>query len=147
MWQIKKTAALSSLELLAILKLRIDTFVVEQQRIYPEVDQNDQQAYHLFTTDPIDGTIIAYARVFIDQDDQLTFGRVLVNPRYRGHGWGNKLVAEILAFCQEHWPQRAIMIEAQVPVKSLYEHFGFVSQGQPFIFNHTPHVEMRYQAS
>ena len=38
-----------------------------------------------------------------------------------------------------------IEIEAQEQVVGLYEKFGFVSQGEPFIFESTPHIKMIYK--
>ena len=37
-----------------------------------------------------------------------------------------------------------IEIEAQEQVVGLYEKFGFVTQGEPFIFESTPHIKMIY---
>ena len=38
-----------------------------------------------------------------------------------------------------------IEIEAQEQVVGLYEKFGFVNQGEPFIFESTPHIKMIYK--
>ena len=63
MWSRKKLTELNPIEFYQILKLRIDTFVVEQERIYHELDDKDLEAVHVFHTNK-DGEIEAYARVF-----------------------------------------------------------------------------------
>ena len=62
-----------------------------------------------------------------------------------GKGWGSRLVEEILNLCAEKWPEKIIEIEAQKQVVGLYEKFGFVTQGDPFIFESTPHIKMIYE--
>lgn len=51
MWQIKRFNELTVNELYRILYLRTATFVVDQKRIYQEVDNRDQQAIHIFKID------------------------------------------------------------------------------------------------
>lgn len=58
---IKKFDELTVNELYDILKLRVDVFVVEQECPYPEIDNKDQNAYHIWLKDE-DG-IAAYVRV------------------------------------------------------------------------------------
>lgn len=48
MWSRKKLTELNSIEFYQILKLRIDTFVVEQERIYHELDEKDLEAVHVY---------------------------------------------------------------------------------------------------
>lgn len=84
MWSIKTFSELTTTELYAIYELRVKTFVVEQQRIYQEVDDTDLKAYHVFKT--VNQNIIAYARIFTE-DDHLSFGRVVVDKNQRGHTW------------------------------------------------------------
>ena len=47
-WQIKKFNDLSTEEIYKILKLRSEVFVVEQECIYQDCDNNDMEAKHLF---------------------------------------------------------------------------------------------------
>lgn len=71
--QIKTTKELSSSELLAILKARVDVFVVEQNCPYPEIDDKDIDAIHVILTEG--EQLVAYARI-IPHDDgtHLSFG-------------------------------------------------------------------------
>ena len=86
----------------------------------------------------------AYARVF-EEGEKVVFGRLVTAPSARGKGFGNRLVEEILLLCEKKWPRKMIEIEAQEQVVGLYEKFGFVTQGAPFIFESTPHIKMIYK--
>ena len=133
---------MDTLEFYKILKLRIDIFVCEQERIYHELDEKDLTAMHLFHVNEQE-EVDAYARVFVE-DRKVIFGRLVTATSARGKGLGNRLVEEILIFCEKEWPRKIIEIEAQEQVVGLYEKFGFVSQGEPFIFESTPHIKMIY---
>lgn len=142
MWHINRLDEISSTTFYAILKLRIDTFVVAQKRIYHELDQHDLEAFHVYYVNEETAEIEAYARVF-QVGDHVTFGRVVTAQNYRGTGHGKELVAEIIQFCQLHWPDLPIVIESRCQVEPFYERFGFKRYGDPFIFESTPHIEMR----
>lgn len=108
MWFRKKLTELNSIEFYQILKLRIDTFVVEQERSYHELDDKDLEAVHVFHTNK-DGEIDAYARVFVE-DEHLVFGRVVTAKSSRGKGLGGQLIREILSFCAEKWQERKLKL-------------------------------------
>ena len=144
MWFRKKLTELNPIEFYQILKLRIDTFVVEQERIYHELDAKDLEAVHVFHTNK-DGEIEAYARVF-EEGEHLVFGRVVTAKSSRGQGLGGKLIREILQLCSEKWAGKEIKIEAQEQVVGLYKKYGFEEVGRSFIFESTPHVTMVYKA-
>lgn len=141
MWQTKKMNSLTAEEFYQILKLRIDTFVVAQKRIYHELDDKDPIAYHVFCQNEDKMEVLAYTRVFLE-DDHVTFGRVVTSLTTRGTGMGAKMMTEVLALCQHEWPSIAVKIEAQQQVVGFYEKFNFKTVGEPFIFEGTPHVEM-----
>lgn len=143
MWLMKKINELNSIEFYKLLKLRIDTFVVEQKRIYHELDEKDLEAFHIFHVND-ENSVDAYARIFVE-GDKIIFGRVVIASSTRGTGLGKQLIQAILAFCFKEWPQKMIEIEAQEQVVSLYEKFGFEVVGEPFIFESTPHVKMQYK--
>ena len=84
MWKVKQFNELSVNELYKIMYLRVATFVVEQDRVYQEVDKDDLKAIHVFKEDH-DGEIIAYARIFPVGKDTVTFGRVVTSQRVRGY--------------------------------------------------------------
>lgn len=143
MWHKKYLQELDTLEFYKILKLRIDTFVVEQERIYHELDEKDLTAVHIFHVNEQE-EVDAYARVF-EEDEKVFFGRLVTASSARGKGLGSRLVEEILILCEKEWLGKIIEIEAQEQVVGFYEKFGFVTQGEPFIFESTPHIKMIYK--
>ncbi|MQS75344.1 GNAT family N-acetyltransferase [Lactobacillus halodurans] len=143
MWEIKKFSELTTKELFEILYLRTKIFVVDQKRIYQEVDDQDLHSIHIF--DMVDGKIAAYARVF-SQDNKVSFGRVVTEPSFRGQGLGNELMKHVLKVIHDEFPNREIEIEAQAQVQGFYENFSFEAQGDTFIFQHTPHIKMTHAA-
>jgi acetyltransferase len=106
------------------------------------LDEKDLKAVHIFHVNKQE-EVDAYARVFVE-DGKVVFGRLVTAPSARGKGLGSRLVEEILNLCTEKWPRKIIEIEAQEQVVGLYEKFGFVSQGEPFIFESRPHIKMIY---
>ncbi|RRK11284.1 GNAT family N-acetyltransferase [Lactiplantibacillus garii] len=139
MWSVKTFSELTTTELYAIYELRVKTFVVEQQRVYQEVDDIDLNAVHIFKT--VHHKIVAYARVF-KEGAHLSFGRVVVAENLRGHHVGAALMDQILTVARTRFAGLNMQIEAQIQVQNFYKHFGFVPSGAPFIFNHTEHIKM-----
>ena len=84
-WYKKYLQELDTLEFYKILKLRIDTFVVEQERIYHELDEKDLKAVHIFHVNEQE-EIDAYARVF-EEDEKVVFGRLVTAPSAWGIDW------------------------------------------------------------
>lgn len=139
MWNVKDFSELTTQELFDLMYIRVKTFVVEQERIYQEVDDNDLNAIHIFKYDG--KKIVAYARVF-RENGHITFGRVVAEKEYRGTGLGAKLIEEVLNVIKDKFPDQDIVIEAQSYVEGFYKKFGFESVGDVFLFNHTPHIKM-----
>lgn len=145
-WKSKRFKDLTTDELYHILYLRTATFVVEQKRVYQEVDEKDPQAIHVFDIND-QHQILAYARLYlIDQKTKVSFGRVVTRKKVRGKGLGKQLMEQIMAAIKEYFPQKPIEIEAQQQVAGYYQKFGFQSQGKPFIFESTPHIVMTHLA-
>lgn len=142
MWQLKQFSELSTTELFDIMRARVDVFVVEQNRVYPEVDNLDRIALHLFNY--TNGQLVAYARIF-PEGDHITFGRVLTTTAVRGTGFGAQLVGEIFQVIHQTFPNQPIQIEAQTYAQKFYQRFGFVPVGDVFTFNHTPHIRMDHK--
>lgn len=142
MWEIKEFKELSTKELFDIYKLRQKVFVLEQTRLYKEVDDIDLEAFHIFKY--LDDELVAYARVF-KEDDHISFGRVVTDNSHRGSGLGKSLMHEVLGFIKRNFPGSKIEIEAQSYVQEFYEKFNFTRVGDEFLFNTTPHVKMILQ--
>lgn len=145
MWFVKAFSELNNDELYDIMQLRSRVFVVEQKRLYQDLDANDKKALHLFKTDD-KGAIVAYARIFLEGDGKtVTFGRVVTSPNVRGQGVGQDLLNHVMEVISEHFPGQPIEIEAQTYVQKFYEKADFHAQGHAFIYKLTPHIKMVHQ--
>lgn len=137
---VKHFSQLTRDELFEIYKLRVAVFIVEQQCAYPEVDDADRQAYHIWLRDG-DG-IQAYLRVLPAGAtfDTVSIGRVIaVKRRY---GLGSRIVAEGIRAAKEKFGARVITIEAQTYAKGLYEKAGFIQSSEEFLEDGIPHIRM-----
>ena len=143
MWYQKEFKELELKEFYEIVQLRLETFVVEQTRIYNDLDDGDYRSIHLFHQYE-EGRVDAYARIF-ETGATIHFGRLAVAKDSRGQGLGKAIVEQILDLCEQSFPGRTIEIEAQEQVVGLYEKLGFQRVSEPFILASTPHVKMIYQ--
>ena len=143
MWYQKEFKELELKEFYEIVQLRLETFVVEQTRIYNDLDAIDLRAIHLFHQNR-EGRVDAYARIF-ETGPTIHFGRVAVAKGSRGQGLGKAMVEQILNLCEQRFPGRTIEIEAQEQVVGLYEKLGFQTVSEPFVLASTPHVKMIFQ--
>ena len=127
-------------ELFDIYKLRVAVFIVEQQCAYPEVDDADRKAYHLWLQDG-DG-IQAYLRVLPPGAafDTASIGRVIAVKRRQG--LGSRIVAEGIRAAREQFGAKEITIEAQTYARGLYEKAGFVQTSGEFLEDGIPHIRM-----
>ena len=143
MWYQKEFKELELKEFYEIVQLRLETFVVEQIRIYNDLDNVDYRSIHLFHQNE-EGRVDAYARIF-ETGATIHFGRVAVAKGSRGQGLGKVMVEQILDLCEQRFPGWTIEIEAQEQVVGLYEKLGFQTVSEPFILASTPHVKMIFQ--
>jgi len=138
-WQTKWFNELSTTDLYKIAYERIRTFVIAQDRVYQEIDDIDPVAHHVLGYDG--NQLVAYARVF-EEDDHVTFGRVLTIPERRGTGLGRQLVDHIEADLHANFALQPISIESQIDKQHFYEKFGYTATGTVFNFHGTPHIQM-----
>ena len=137
---VKRFDELSLDELYEILKLRCDVFVVEQNCVYPDLDDHDQQAVHVFLRDE-DG-IQAYLRV-LDRGvrfEDVSIGRVI--SMKRRCGLGTRILKTGIEVAHEYFGAKRITIEAQVYARRLYENLGFVQNSSEFLEDGIPHIRM-----
>ena len=140
---VKHFTELSAAELYAILRARQDVFVVEQNCPFPEIDGKDHDAYHLWFEE--NGEILAYARVL---DRGVSFetpavGRVI--SIRRREGLGSRILSEGIRIAREKYSAEAVMLEAQVYARKLYEKQGFVQVSEEFLEDGIPHIIMRLE--
>ena len=140
MWYLKNFDELSKKEVIEIYKARIQTFIVEQQLNYQEIDEIDKRAWHLFETDK-NGKVIAYLRIF-QEVDGAHIGRVIVDEAYRIQGKGTALLERAIEICQEWYVDQPIMIHAQTYLQQFYESLGFEAWSQPYQLVGIEHMDM-----
>lgn len=138
---LKSLDELSALELYAMLKLRVDVFVVEQNCAYPELDGNDVDCLHLRLLDGDE--LIACARLWRPSEDVLPrIGRVAVSPDHRGKKLGEALMREAIIACERAYPGEAIEISAQSHLQRFYSSLGFAVTSEEYVEDGIPHVDM-----
>ncbi|MCR5794204.1 MAG: GNAT family N-acetyltransferase [Solobacterium sp.] len=140
-WTIKRFEELSAYELYGLLKLRQDVFIVEQECIYPDLDDIDYHSVHIFTCDA-DKRVSAYARIFENADGKLQVGRVCTKER--GIGLGGELLEEVMRFIKQELKRDDIVLEAQTYAVGFYEREGFAVVSDEFLEDGIPHVRMEY---
>ncbi len=140
-WYLKAFAELSHLELWQIYKSRVDVFVVEQNCTYPEVDDKDLAALHVFAEK--DGQLAAYCRI-ISEDTLIKIGRELVISSFRQMGLGRVLMQQALQVVQQRFPRQEIYIEAQLYLQRFYESLGFHKISDEYWEDGIPHIDMMW---
>lgn len=138
----KPFAELTPFELYAIIRLRDEVFVVEQQCVFQDADNNDQQSEHLMVW--ADDQLAAYARLLPPglMYPEMSIGRVVSSPAYRGTGVGKLLMEKAIEGCFELFGQGPIHIGAQLYLKKFYGSFGFIPKGEVYLEDGIEHVEM-----
>ena len=139
---IKKFEALTTNELYAILRLRSEVFVVEQDCIYLDLDDKDKKALHVIGW--IDNTIVAYTRIFDTKlyFDEASIGRVVVDQKYRSKGFGKNIMEASINAIKSHYNQTKIKISAQTYLIKFYNELGFKERGKPYLEDGIPHTVM-----
>ena len=130
---------LDTTTLYALLKLRTDVFVVEQECPYPELDGRDDEpgTRHLWLTR--DHEIVGYLRILSEPDGVERIGRVAVAKHERGAGHAATLLTEALAVIGN----RPAVLHAQAHLAAFYGRHGFVVTGPEYVEDGIPHVPMR----
>ncbi|MBB6371199.1 GNAT family N-acetyltransferase [Chryseobacterium shigense] len=141
-WKIKIFNEFTVPELYAILKARIDVFVIEQNCPYPDLDNYDQKAVHIWAEE--DGEILAYCRVFDKgiKYDETSLGRVLTTEKARGKNLGRQLIKYAVEIIENRFHTSEIKISAQDYLLRFYSEFGFIDTGKKYLEDDIPHTEM-----
>ena len=138
----KPFADLSPFELYAIMQLRNEVFVVEQNCVYQDADNKDPHCHHLMIWD--NQKLAAYSRLLPKglAYEQMSIGRVISSPAYRRTGVGKLLIAKGIEKCHELFGKGSIHIGAQLYLKKFYESFGFVKVSEMYLEDNIEHIEM-----
>ncbi|WP_350344381.1 GNAT family N-acetyltransferase [Proteinivorax tanatarense] len=130
---------LSNEDLYEIMKLRVDIFVVEQNCPYPELDNNDQKAWHLYLKK--DDKIVSYARILF-KESSAAIGRVVTHKSYRGLGLSQTILAKAIETIKTKTKYTKIHLSAQFYIVDLYKKLGFKVVSEQYLEDNIPHVDM-----
>ena len=133
---------LTPFEIYAILRLRNEIFVVEQNCVFQDADNKDQACHHLMLYQ--NEELVAYARLVPPglAYPEMSIGRIVTSAKVRGTGVGQQLMALAVeqAYCL--FGEGAIRIGAQLYATGFYERFGFVVSGAIYDEDGIDHVQM-----
>lgn len=138
---IKSFEELNKAELYQIIQLRIAVFIVEQDCPYPDLDDMDQDAQHLWIEEA--GEIVCYLRVNPagSRFSEPSLGRIVTKKSHRNRGLAEKLIKKAIDLvCEKE--SRAIRISAQCYLEKYYEKFGFIKASEEYLEDNIPHIEM-----
>ena len=141
MLHVARTNELDASTLHAILKLRSEVFVVEQQCAYLDIDGRDVEpsCEQLWITDDDTDAVVATARVLRDANGHARIGRVCTTPLARGNGIGTALMHAAIERCGE----LPIVLDAQSQLVEWYGKLGFTVTGRTWVEDGIHHTEMR----
>lgn len=131
---------LSIHELKAIYQLRQQVFIIEQDCPYPDIDDADLNAQHVFHGD--DQHIHAYARILRDKQGNCHIGRVVVAKDKRQHGLGDALMKAAINQCRVTDNDCTIIISAQSYLVHFYGQLGFQETGDYYLEDNISHMRM-----
>ena len=141
-WVFKSFGELTLEELYAILQLRNEVFVVEQNCAYQDADSKDKYCFHLMGW--AGDLLAAYTRIIPKgiSYTEASIGRVVTSPVYRNNGIGRALMNESIQKTLQQFDCNDIRIGAQLYLKKFYASLGFVQCSEPYLEDNIPHIEM-----
>ena len=141
-WATSTFHQLSPHVLYQILQLRQNIFIIEQDCIYPDLDDLDQDAMHM--TGRSGDTLQAYQRCLAPGASyrESSIGRIIVAPSARGSQLGRALVQRGIDHNRNQWPDHGIQIGAQAQLTKFYSSLGFVSLEDEYMEDGILHVHM-----
>ncbi|QWX83622.1 GNAT family N-acetyltransferase [Cellulophaga sp. HaHaR_3_176] len=139
---VKTFSELNTQELYAILQLRSEVFVVEQDCVYQDVDGKDQKAIHVLGFKGDD--VVAYTRIFKAGDyfKEASIGRVVVSQKTRKDGYGVEIMKASIQAVKDCYNETTIRISAQKYLLKFYTSLGFTAVGNEYLEDGIPHINM-----
>lgn len=158
-WEFHHFESLDTAALFALMKLRVDVFVVEQACAYQELDDADTAPETIHLLGFAGAELAAYARAMpVDTHapepgptasaatpptlPPIRIGRVVIARPWRGKGLATALMQQLMSHLQEHFPGRDHCLAAQQSVLSLYAALGFVTVSDVYLEDGIAHVDM-----
>lgn len=141
-WLLKKFEELTPYQLYAILQLRSEVFVVEQNCVFLDADDKDQDSYHLMGFD--NNKLVAYTRLVPPGKiyEQASIGRVVTSPLVRKSGTGKELMKQSIDEVYNLFGVQPIKIGAQLYLKQFYGSFGFEQVSDVYLEDGIEHIYM-----
>jgi ElaA protein len=141
-WVLKAFNDLTPLELYALLRLRSEVFVVEQNCVFLDMDNNDQQCHHLMGIQ--NDQLVAYTRLVPPGliYEQPSIGRVVTAPEARSSGIGKLLMKQSIDHVHNLYGSQPIKIGAQLYLKRFYGSFGFQQISDVYLEDGIEHIYM-----
>lgn len=124
----------------ALLALRTQVFVVEQECAYQELDGRDLEprTRHHWLADAGTAEVLATLRLLSEPDGGYRIGRVCTRADVRGRGFGHRLMDAALA----EVGSGHCVLDAQEAQVAFYEKHGFVVTGERFVEDGIGHAPM-----
>lgn len=128
--------------LYACLQLRNEVFIVEQNCVYQDIDDNDAKALHVLGWK--DNILVAYARIFPAGDyfDEASIGRVLVRENFRNKGYAHQIMRAAIDAVFAVFGSQMIVISAQTYLIDFYAQHDFIPVGDSYLEDGIPHIKM-----
>ncbi len=141
-WILKKFTELTTAELYAIMQLRNEVFVVEQNCVYQDADDKDQSSLHFCGWEG--SKLVAYTRIIPPgiSYPEASIGRVVTSPAYRNTGAGRTLMKKSIELTFNNFGCTQIKIGAQVYLTKFYSSLGFIQSSEEYLEDGIPHIEM-----
>ena len=118
--------------------IRCEVFCNEQGFIN-EFDETDEISAHLVAFD--NEKPIATCRIFKDENEAYTIGRVAVVKAWRGKNVGAHILAEAENYIRNEGGKE-ISVSAQTRVEEFYKKQGFTPIGSVYLDEDCPHIKM-----
>jgi ElaA protein len=122
--------------LYAILRLRSEVFVVEQECVFLDADGRDTAPTAVHFWIEADEQVVACARLLREGAGSV-LGRVVTAASHRRLGVAERLVRAAL-----DGASRPVVIDAQSQLVAWYERLGFAVSGEEFVEDGIPHIPM-----
>jgi ElaA protein len=141
-WICKPFNELTPAALYAVLQLRNEVFVVEQQCVFQDADNKDQLSFHLMGWEG--DQLVAYTRLVPPgiAYEEASIGRVVTAITARGSGIGRQLMQQSIAACRKLFGNGTIRIGAQLYLKQFYASLGFIPTGGIYPEDGIEHIQM-----
>ncbi|MEY3323868.1 MAG: hypothetical protein RLZ11_182 [Bacteroidota bacterium] len=142
-WTLQQFSELTNFDLYELLKLRSAIFVVEQNCVFPDMDDKDYSSYHLCGWD--NDKLVAYTRLLPPglAYENCSIGRVVTAASVRRQGVGRLLMKKSIEACQQLFSSRDIEIGAQLYLEQFYGSFQFKREGEVYLEDGIDHIHMR----